>query len=590
MAEPRTNRRLAAILAADVVGYSRMMASDEAGTLAALKRHREALFDPAVAEHGGRIVKLMGDGTLVEFGSVVDAVKCALTVQRFAPPAETEAGPRIVLRIGINLGDIIIDGDDIYGDGVNIAARLEPLAEPGGICVAAVVNDNMGSRIDVRFRDAGEVQVKNIERPIRIWKWHPTDTGGAAATPTAPSQTEQATLPSLAVLPFQNMSGDTEQEYFSDGVVEDIITALSRFKSFLVIARNSSFAYKGRAVDVRQVAKELGVHYVLEGSVRRAGKQLRITAQLIDGFSGAHRWAEKFEGVVDDVFDVQDRITESVATIVEPQIRAAELERSRREHPGSVTAYDLYLQALPKHRFGTQAENADAHALLQQAIALDPTNGVLLSQAANTVQHRFVAGWLPLTNDDKALCADLTRRALANSRDDALVLARGGNALIQVVRDYDLGFATVERAVKLNPNDAEVMIIAGIANVQCGSVDQALAHFNRVLRLSPADPYAFVTLTGIAHAQMIRGNYPEALTHAERSLAVNANYDASYWMLIAANAQLGRMNEARAWLARFRALTPDVTIARIKAGQADRDGTRMSSILEGLRLAGLQAG
>jgi TolB-like protein/Tfp pilus assembly protein PilF len=396
--------------------------------------------------------------------------------------------------------------------------------------------------------------------------------------------------PSIAVLPFVNLSADPDQEYFADGIVEDIITALSRFRSFAVIARNSSFVYKSRSVDVRHVARELGVRYVLEGSVRRAGNRLRITAQLVDGVSGAHLWADRFDGAIEDVFDVQDRITESVATIVEPQIRQAEIERSRRERPGSIAAYDLYLQALPKLRAVTQGENATGFALVSKATALEPNNAVILSLALTFLQHRVIMGWPALSGDDRASCLDLVPQALAHANDDALALARCGNALVQVGREYDQGLAILRRAVELNRNDAEVLRHAGIGNIHCGSLDDALAYFHRALRLSPVDPFAFAVLTGIAHVQMILGKYDEALAVAERSLAANPNYDPTYWMLIAASAQLGRMEEARNWLSKFRALVPGITVERIKAGQADKDPTRLAAILDGLRLAGLEEG
>ena len=384
------------------------------------------------------------------------------------------------------------------------------------------------------------------------------------------------------------MSGDPEQDYFADGIVEDIITALSRFKSFAVIARNSSFTYKGRAVDVRQVARELGVRYVLEGSVRRSGERLRITAQLIDGMSGAHLWADRFDGAVADVFDVQDRITESVATIVEPQILQAEIERSRRERPGSVAAYDLYLQALSKFRATTPEGNVAAHALLSKAVALEPNNAVFLAEALHVLEHGFVMGWPMLTGDDKAECRELTRRALANASDDASVLARCGLALISPAREYDLGLATLRRAVESNPNHFRVVINAGIGSMHCGSLDDALAYFNRALRLSPADPDAFLALAGIAHVQTIRGNYAEALPIAERSLAINTSFNATYWTLIAANAHLGHMDEARRFLAALKAVAPNVTIASLKAGQPAKYPSRMAPFLEGLRLAGLE--
>ena len=314
MVEAHTNRRLAAILAADVVGYSRMMGTDEAGTLTTLKRHRETVFDPTVAEHKGRVVKLIGDGTLVEFGSVVDAVKCALAIQRAIKAEVQPNGKGIVLRIGINLGDVIIDGEDIYGDGVNIAARLEPLAEPGGICIASIVHEGVGNRIEVTFKDGGEVSVKNIDRPIRVWKWHP-DSDPVATQPSravAASGKAQAEPPSIAVLPFNNMSGDPEQEYFSDGITEDIITDLSNVGGLLVIARNSSFAYKGKSVDIRTVGRELGVQSVLEGSIRRAGNRVRITAQLINAETGGHVWAQRYDRDLTDIFEVQDEVTRQI--------------------------------------------------------------------------------------------------------------------------------------------------------------------------------------------------------------------------------------------------------------------------------------
>jgi TolB-like protein/Tfp pilus assembly protein PilF len=401
-----------------------------------------------------------------------------------------------------------------------------------------------------------------------------------------PSTTALPAKPSLAVLPFDSFGRDSEQEYFADGVVEDIITALSRFKSFAVIARNSSFTYKGRAVDVRQVARELGVRYVLEGSIRRAADRLRVTAQLIDGVSGAHLWADRFDGGVEAVFDVQDRITESVATIVEPQIREAEIASSRRERPGSLAAYDLYLQALPLHRAGTQKENAAAYALLSKAIAIEPGNAVFLAWTLDTLLHRTIMGWPMLTADDRALVREYVHRALFDAHDDAAVLGRCANALIQVTREYELGLATLQRALKSNPNSVEVMTFAGIGYLHCGDPADALTSFRGALRLSPADPYAFIMHTGIAHVHMIRGEYAEARAAAEQSMTVSTGFDPTYWMLIAANAQLGRMDEAQPYLEKYRALVPGITLARIRAAQPP-DPTRMGAILEGLRLAGL---
>src|ERR1700740_1658125 len=346
MAEERVNRKLAAILAADVVGYSRLMGVDEEGTLAALKQHRQVVFDPAVAAHNGRVVKLIGDGTIVEFGSVVDAVHCALAVQRSngLVPDEALRQPQIVLRIGINLGDVIIEGDDIYGDGLNIAAGPEPLAEPGGICVSSIVNESVGNRIDVRFQDSGEISVKNIDRPIRIWKWHPGATTPNTARSAAAKPEASVAAASIAVLPFTNMSGDPEQEYFSDGVSEDIITDLSKIAGLMVIARNSSFTYKGRSVDVRTIGRDLGVRSVLEGSIRRAGNRVRITAQLIDAVTGAHLWADRYDRDLTDIFEVQDDVTRRIVDALKVTLSSGEKERLADTKTSNLAAYDRLLR------------------------------------------------------------------------------------------------------------------------------------------------------------------------------------------------------------------------------------------------------
>ena len=396
--------------------------------------------------------------------------------------------------------------------------------------------------------------------------------------------------PALAVLPFANLSGDAEQEYFADGVVEDVITALSRFRNFSVIARNSSFAYKGRAVDVRQVAKELGVRYVLEGSVRRAGDRLRIAAQLVEANTGAHLWAEHFDGALAAVFDFQDRITEAVATLVEPHIQAAEIARSRAERPGSVAAYDILLQAVPKINKETDKDNAEAYALLTRALALEPDNALLLSHAAWALDHRGAMGWPPIGPDDRQKCTELARRGLQRAAGDPTVMGKCGIALIQTAKEYDWGMAVIESAAKANPNNMLIAAQAGVGHLHCGNVEDALAYFHRAIRLSPNDPDAHISMTGVAHAEMVLGNYAEALAWAARSLALNTTFDPTFWMLIAANAHLGRMAEARRFLEALKTFAPDVTIARIRAGQAAKDPGRIEPILEGLRLAGLEEG
>lgn len=393
--------------------------------------------------------------------------------------------------------------------------------------------------------------------------------------------------PSVAVLPFANLSADPEQEYFADGVVEDIITALSRFKSFAVIARNSSFVYKGRAVDVRQVAQELGVRYVLEGSVRLAGKRLRVVAQLIDSQTGSHIWAEKFDGAADDIFDMQDRITESVVAVVEPQIRQAEIERSRRERPGSLAAYDLYLRAVPKFNAETPADNAEAFRLLCQAIELEPDYAAALALAAGAISNQISMGWPALVPNNRERWAELTEAALKHGANDPTILAHCGVMLIHVAHDYDRGMRLVERAVAGNPNNIRVLVCAGISHLHCGKVEEAIRLSERALRLSPGDPDGHFSMTTIAHAQMVLGDYARALEWAERAQSLNSRNNATHWMLIAANAQLGNMVEARRRVSEFQAMVPEVTIATIVAGQPHKDPMRLASILEGLRLAGL---
>ncbi|BCH30626.1 transcriptional regulator [Mesorhizobium sp. L-8-10] len=396
--------------------------------------------------------------------------------------------------------------------------------------------------------------------------------------------------PALAVLPFVNLGGDVEQDYFADGVVDDIITALSRFRSFSVIARNSSFVYKGRTVDIRQVSSELGVRYVLEGSIRRAEDRLRITAQLVDGASGAHLWAKNFDGALGEVFDFQDRITESVATVVEPHIKTAEIEHSRRERPGSVAAYDSYLSALSKILAESADENAAAYALLTEALVLEPDNANLLSLAAWVLEHRITMGWPPLSASDREKCFELARRGLEKAAGDPTVMANCAMALVQVARDYDWGMAVLNAALEANPNNMLVVTAAGVANLHCGNVVDALALFDRARRLSPRDLVAHISLSGTAHAHMILGNYAEALAWATRARAVNPNFDPAYWILIAANAHLGRMEEAHRFLGDLLKMAPDVTITSITAGQPARDPARLAAILHGLRLAGLPQG
>jgi adenylate cyclase len=421
----RVERRLAAILAADVAGYSRLMGEDEEGTHSALTSLRRELSDPKIGEHRGRIVKTNGDGLLVEFPSVVDAVRCAVELQREMALRNDGVADerRIEFRIGINLGDIIIDEHDIYGDGVNVAARLEALAEPGGICVSRVVRDQVRDKLDFGFEDLGEQQVKNIARPVRVYRIPLAETARTKAPLPLPDK------PSLAVLPFQNMTGDAEQDYFVDGIVEEITTAISRLPWLFVIARNSSFSYKGRAVDVKQVARELGVRYVLEGSMRKAGNRVRITGQLIDTTSGAHIWADRFDGALDDIFELRDQVASSVVGVIEPKLRQSEVERAIRKPTENLDAYDLYLRAIAQVSMMSYEGVSEAITLLKRALAIDPSYAPAAARVALCRVGQVSFGLGKVSDAEISEAAQLAAQAIEMGKDDPDALWMGAHVL-----------------------------------------------------------------------------------------------------------------------------------------------------------------
>jgi len=548
----RVERRLAAIFAGDVAGYSRLMGQDETGTLARLRALRRELIDPEIAEHKGRIVKTTGDGLLVEFASVVDAVTCALATQRGISERNTgiPADQRIEFRIGINLGDVIVEEGDIYGDGVNIAARLEALAEPGGICVSRVVHDQVRDKLDVAFEDLGEQQVKNIARPVHVWRLQ-LGTKPARAAPLAlPDK------PSIAVLPFANMSGDPEQEYFADGMVEEIITALSCIRWLFVIARNSSFTYKGQAVDVKQVGRELGVRYVLEGSVRKAGGRVRITAQLIDALTGTHLWADRFDGSLEDIFDLQDKVASSVAGVIEPALQAAEMRRSAARPTTDLTAYDLYLRAYAMFLFSAR-QIPEALRLLEQAIARDPHYGPALAWAALCCYRLCVDGTGTDRVTDSRKGADYARRALQVAGDDPGVLANAAMALAYFGEDLDAMMGLADRALSLNPNFARGWFISGQIRRWAGELDGAIEHAEIALRLSPHGQIGGV-LNLIGGALLLSRRFDEAIPKLLLSIQANTGSPVPYRYLTICYAHLGRLDEARATLAKLRAITSEV--------------------------------
>jgi adenylate cyclase len=486
-------RRLAAILAADVAGYSRLIGADEGGTLQALKAIRAELIDPTIAAHNGRLVKTTGDGLLVEFSSVVDALQCATEVQAGMAErsAAAAANKRIEYRIGINVGDIAVEDGDIFGDGVNVAARLEALAEPGGICVSARVQEDAAGKLDLAFEDLGEQALKNIARPVRVYR---VATGPVSATAAETPALALPDKPSIAVLPFANMSGDPEQEYFADGMVEEIIRALSRIRWLFVIARNSSFTYKGPAVDVKQVGRELGVRYVLEGSVRKAGGRVRITAELIDAIGGTHLWADRFDGSLEDVFELQDKVASSVAGVIEPTLQAAEIRRSGDRPTSELTAYDFYLRALAHWGSRSREHTVQALDLLEQAIAIHPHYGPALSWAAMCHMTLVRDGWAEEPEASRHKGIDLARRALEAGENDprilvnaANVLATFGDAMGTFGEDIGAMIGLVDRAPALNPSYARGWLVSGLLRVFAGQHDLAIEHVETSLHLSPRE-------------------------------------------------------------------------------------------------------
>jgi len=574
-------RRLTAILAADVAGYSRLMGADEEGTHERLQAHLRELVNPKVAEHRGRIVKNTGDGFLAEFSSVVDTVRCAVEMQRGM--AERNAGTplekRIEFRAGINLGDVIVEAEDIFGDGVNIAARLEALAEPGGVLVSNTVHDQVRDRLLLAFEDLGEQQVKNIARPVRVYRVR--DRAGPAEEPFSapPKPLPLPDKPSIAVLPFANMSGDPEQEYFADGMVEEITTALSRIRWLFVIARNSSFTYKGQSVDVKQVGRELGVRYVLEGSVRKAGREVRITAQLIDAASGAHLWADRFDGSLEDVFQLQDNVAISVAGVIEPALQAAETARAVSRPTDDLTAYDLYLRAYAMV-LASARQIPEALRLMERAIARDPHYGPALAWAGFCCHRLFHDSQSENPAADRRKGIEFARRALEVAGDDPGVLANAAQTLAYFGEDIGAAIALIDRALVLNPNYARGWNISGVLRLWAGLPDVAIGHAETSLRLSPrADVGAALTLIGASHFYARR--FDEAVPRLRVAVEEYPGFPQPYRVLAACYTHLGRLDDARAIVERLRAITPVV----VPDADYMRNSEHRQLLLSGLRLA-----
>ena len=589
------HRKLAAILAADVVGFSRLAGTDEDRTLARLRAVRSDLIDPTISVHNGRVVKRTGDGAIVEFRSVVEAVRCAIEIQNAMVERNSGVPPerRIEFRIGIHLGDVVEESDgDLMGDGVNIAARLEGIAEPGAICLSEDAYRQVKSRLDMSVSDLGPTQLKNIAEPLGVFA---LQVGGAVADTPRTSEPQIAKGPaqgaggkaSIAVLPFTNMTNDPEQEYFVDGMVEDIITALSHFKQLSVIARNSTFVYKGQSVDIRKVAQDLGVRYVLEGGVRKAGNRLRITGQLIDAETGAHLWANRFDGNLEDVFDLQDDITASVVGAIEPTLRKAEIERARRKPADNLDAYDLFLRAQP-HVYAVQEdENLKALDLLNRAIELDPNYGPVLAHAAWCLVQRITRGWPAAGADDVGDAVRFARSAIALGSDDAVSMALGGFALVTVGRDYAAGMDAVRHAIERNPASGFINAISGCALVFGDDGENGLQLLDRAIALGPSEPGYFNALVGAALEHLFNNRPAQALELAQRSATLNSSWETSYWVLAVAYMQLGRMSDAQSALADYLSRSVDATVSKLRKQLPIRNPAAMEMVLDHLRKAGL---
>ncbi len=594
----REQRRLAAILAADVVGYSRLMGRDEAGTMARLRESRKLRLEPVLLRHGGRLIDFVGDAALVEFTSAVNALAAAIEFQQATADANRgePEDTAVVFRIGLHLGDLIVDGDTLYGDGVNVAARLESGAAPGGILVSRTVQEAVAGRLKARFEDRGELALKNIDRPVHAYAvawdaadWQLPEGWAAQAKPLdAAPRTTALPLPdrpSIAVLPFDNMSGDPDQAHFADGVVEAITATLSRIRSFFVIARNSAFAYKGKPMNVRDIGRELGVAYVLEGSVQRGGNRVRITVQLIETAGGAHLWAEKYDGALDDIFDFQDRITQQVAGALQPSIRLAEIERARRKRPQDLGAYDYAMRAM-QHVWVLEKEEATrALELLDKALEIDKDYPLALALAAWCWAQRSVYNWADDLEAAKTRALALADRAAAQSTDDPLILAVLG-AVHTFARNYGVARIMLERAVALDPNAAWALSRLAWLDVYADRPEQARANFDRALRLSPLDPVNFNIHAGIGSAYVVEGRDNEAAESFLRALQERPN---ALWLhrhLAAALYGAGRLKEAEVSLQILRQAYPEITVKRFRQAMVFSAPT-LDRICNQLRALGL---
>jgi adenylate cyclase len=577
--EQRVQRRLAAILAADVVGYSALMQRAEEATYAEFERLKRELLEPGLSRHEGRLIKTTGDGALVEFASPLAAVRCAVEIQDHLASGNSP----FRLRVGLNLGDVIVGQDgELYGDGINIAVRLEGIADPGGIMISEKVYGEVEGKLDVGFEDRGEQQLKNISKPVRAYAVQ-------AGAHSAPIEKLGPALPlpdkpSIAVLPFDNMSGDPEQEYFADGMVEEIVTALSRFKWLFVIARNSSFTFKGKAVDIKEVGRRLGVRYVLEGSVRKASGKVRIAGQLIDAISGAHIWADRFERDLTDIFALQDEVTVAVVSAIEPRLLQTEITIAARRRPENLTAYDYHLRALPQHYLSTREGNAEAMRLAHHALELDPRFGLAAALAGSCHASNVIFGYAVDPQFERKEAVRLARLALSLGDGDPEILARVATVLAFIVDDYESAIEMADRAVVLNPNSYLAWHSRGHVYRVAGQPEEAVRSYERAMRINPVDPRQYSGVVGMGLALIELRRFDEAIVAGKKAQRQNPSYAPAHRCIASAFAHLGRDAEAREAAARALEFDPAFTISRwiARGGQSN-----MKLLTEGLRKAGL---
>jgi adenylate cyclase len=580
--EEGIERRLAAVLAADVEGYSRLMGEDEVGTLRSLASLR-AIMDAAIARRGGRIANTAGDSVLAEFPTITDAVYCATEVQATLAAEQHDVAPnrQVRFRIGINAGDVLVRGDDIFGEGVNIAARIQTLAPPGGVAVSRTVRDQIRDRLPLDFEDLGHQTVKNISRPMRVFVVR-----SGSESQEAPPALELPAKPSLAVLPFENLSGDPAQERLADGIVDEIAAAVSRVRSLFIVSRNSTQVYRTRPAGPSQIGRELGVQYLLEGSLKQSGDRVRITAQLIDAPTGTHIWANRYDGALADIFTLQDRITEGVVGAIQPSILTAEIERARRKRPESLVAYDYVLRAFPLVWAVSKTQNETAQRLLAKALALDAQYPLALSLLAWCHAQHAVYNWTDEPDRERATAIRLAQQSAAISREDPMVLAILG-AAYTVSRDFDSAAAQLERAVAIDPNSAWAWNRLAWLSCNQDRADLAIEQFERAIRLSPLDPMMHLCYLGIATAHFTAGRYEDAVLYTKRCLSNQPDAIWCYRMLIPALVFCGRPEEARDALRTLVEGYPGISLEKVRNSLPFTPPT-LARVLDGLKQAGLQ--